>query len=88
MKSFIIKDIEFALDAIEQFYIAVIVKTGYKNETTEVSLKWFESEAKGRVEFVAFCITIVTKSKKRYQFLFKTRGELDRQMSLISSQIG
>jgi hypothetical protein len=88
MKSFEIENKKFNLDNIKQFYVASIVKTGYKDETTEVSLDWYESEGKGRVELVGFGIIIITKDKNRHQFLFKTKDELDRQMSLIAREIG
>jgi len=88
MRSFKIKDMKFILDDIKRLYVAVIIKTGYRDETTEISLEWFESEGIGRVELVGFGIFVITKDKQKYQFLFKTREELDREMSLISSQIG
>ena len=42
------KDIN--LSNIKQLYPAAIVKTGYEDETTQVSLEWLEIEAKGKVE--------------------------------------
>ena len=78
---------EFFLSDIKRFYTAVVIKSGYEDETTEVSLEWFESEGRGRVELLYYGIFITTKDGKKHQFLFKTRDELDIQMSSIIYQI-
>jgi len=87
MKTFNIQNKKFNLENIKQFYTASIVKTGYKDETTEVSLDWYEREGKGKVELLAFGVFVVTKDGKKHSFIFKTRDELDMQMKLILEEI-
>ncbi len=73
MKSFKIKDRIFKLSDIKRFYTAVVIKSGYGDEVTEISFKWFDSEGKGRVEPIGFGIFIITKDEHKYQFLVLTQ---------------
>ena len=45
-----IQEKTFDTAKITQLYPAAVVKTGYENETTQVSLEWLDVEAKGKVE--------------------------------------
>ena len=85
MRKLIIEDNEFNLKDIKQLYPAVLVKTGYKDETTEMSLEWLDVEAKGRVEIAGYGLFIL--SDKKYSFIYKSRDDLDSAISLIAKQL-
>ena len=78
---------EFESRDIKRLYPAVLVKTGYKDETTEVSLEWIEIEAKDRVEIVNYGIFIILQNEKRHSFLYKDRFNLDNAIALLSKQL-
>jgi len=87
MKKLTIENKEFNLKDIKQLYPAVLVKTGYKDETTEMSLEWIDTEAKGRVEIAGYGLFISIDNNKKYSFIYKTRKELDKAIGLISQQV-
>jgi len=86
MKKLTIENKEFNLKEIKKLYPAVIVKTGYKDETTQMSLEWLDTESKGRVEVVGYGIFIDTDSEK-HSFIYNSREELDYAIGLLSKQI-
>jgi hypothetical protein len=79
------KDIN--LSNIKQLYPAAIVKTGYEDETTQVSLEWLEIEAKGKVEVVGFQIFVELKDSEKFSFFYDTKEQLFDSISKISKQI-
>ena len=82
-----IKDKEFDTAKITQLYPAAVVKTGYENETTQVSLEWLDVEAKGKVEVVGFGIFLHLGEKDKHTFMFDTKEEMDEEIGYIASQI-
>ena len=87
MKKIVIEEKEFYLKDIKQLYPAVLVKTGYKDETTEMSLEWIDLEAKGRVEVAGYGLFILSSEDKKYSFIYKSRDELDSAISLVAKQL-
>jgi len=87
MKKLTIEDKTFNLKDIKQLYPAGIVKTGYEDETTEVSLEWIEIESKGRVEIVGYALCIVVEDEKKEIFIYKSRDELDIAMGEVARQL-
>ena len=87
MSKITIEEKTFNLKEIKQLYPAVLVKTGYKDETTEMSLEWIDVESKGRVEVAGYGIFIVISDEEKHSFIYKNREELDRAIGLLSSQI-
>jgi len=87
MSKITIEEKIFNLKEIKQLYPAVLVKTGYKDETTEMSLEWIDVESKGRVEVAGYGIFIVISDEEKHSFIYKNREELDRAIGLLSSQI-
>ncbi len=87
MKKLTIEDKTFNLKDIKQLYPAVLVKTGYEDETTEMSLEWIDTESKGRVEIAGYGLFIVIDEKTKHSFVFKTREELDALIVKISQQL-
>jgi len=82
-----IEDREFNTKDIKQLYPAGIVKTGYKDETTEVSLEWLDIEAKGKVEIMGYAIFIHLKDNEKISFIYKTKELLDIAIGKLSKQL-
>ncbi len=82
-----IEDMQFDTAQIAQLYPAAIVKTGFEDETTQVSLEWLEIESKGRVELVEFGIFIQTKDLERFAFYYKSKEALDAAIAKIAAQL-
>ncbi len=71
-----IKNKEFDTVDITQLYPAAVIKTGYEDETTQVSLEWLDVEAKGKVDVVGFGIFIHLGEEEKYSFIFDTKEEM------------
>ena len=82
-----IKNKEFNTVDITQLYPAAVIKTGYEDETTQVSLEWLDVEAKGKVDVVGFGIFIHLGEEEKYSFIFDTKEEMDEEIGSIASQI-
>ncbi len=82
-----IKEKQFDTAKITQLYPAAVVKTGYEDETTQVSLEWLDVEAKGKVEVVGFGIFIHLGEEEKYTFMFDTKEEMDEEIGYIASQL-
>ncbi len=88
MSTIIIEDKEFDLKDVKNLYPAVLVKTGYDDvETTEMSLEWIDLESKGRVEVAGYGIFVVISDEEKHSFIYKTREELDKAVSLLAIQL-
>ncbi len=82
-----IKEKQFDTAKITQLYPAAVVKTGYEDETTQVSLEWLDVEAKGKVEVVGFGIFIHIGEEEKHTFMFDTKQEMDEEIGYIASQL-
>jgi len=82
-----IKNKEFDTVDITQLYPAAVIKTGYEDETTQVSLEWLDVEAKDKVDVVGFGIFIHLGEEEKYSFIFDTKEEMDEEIGSIASQI-
>jgi hypothetical protein len=87
MQKLIIKDKIFNIKDIKQLYPAVLVKTGYGDETTEMSLEWIDNESKGRVNVVGYGVFIVISDNQKYSFIYKSREEMDECIGVIAKQL-
>jgi len=87
MSKITIEENIFDLKEIKQLYPAVLVKTGYEDETTEMSLEWIDVESKGRVEVAGYGIFIVISDTEKYSFIYKDRAELDIAIGKLANQI-
>ncbi len=87
MSKITIEEKTFNLKDIKQLYPAVIIKTGYKDETTEMSLEWIEVESKGRVDIVGYGIYIITSDEEKHIFKYETRKELDESVGKLATQL-
>jgi len=82
-----IKEKQFDTAKITQLYPAAVVKTGYEDETTQVSLEWLDVEAKGKVEVVGFGIFIHLGEEEKHTFMFDTKEQMDEEIGYIASQL-
>jgi len=81
-----IEDKQFDTKEITQLYPAVVIKTGYEEETTQVSLEWIEVEGKGKVEIVAYGVFVNLGEDEKYSFMFDTKEEMDVAIGKIAAQ--
>jgi len=82
-----IEEKQFDTKEITQLYPAVVIKTGYKEETTQVSLEWIEIEGKGKVEVVGYGIFVNLGEDQKYSFVFDTKKEMDIVIGKIAAQL-
>ena len=82
-----IEDKEFDTKNITQLYPAAVVKTGYEDETTQVSLEWIEVEAKGKVEIVGYGLFVHLGEEEKHTFMFDTKEEMDAAAGRIAAQL-
>jgi hypothetical protein len=84
-----IEDKEFDTKKITQLYPAAVIKTGYEDETTKVSLEWLDLEAEGRVEveIVGFGIFVHMGEDEKHEFVYPTRQEMDNLAGMIAAQL-
>lgn len=82
-----IEEKQFDTKEITQLYPAAVVKTGYEDETTQVSLEWIEVESKGKVEIVGYGIFVHLGEEEQHSFVFDTREEMDEAIGRVASQL-
>ena len=82
-----IQNKQFDTANITQLYPAAVVKTGFEDETTQVSLEWLDIEAKGKVEVVGFGIFLHLGEEEKHTFMFDTKEEMDEEIGTIASQL-
>lgn len=82
-----IEDKQFDTKEMTQLYPAVLIKTGYEDETTQVSLEWIDTEAKGKVEIVGYGVFVNLGEEEKHSFIFDTREEMDEAIAKIASQL-
>ena len=82
-----IQEKQFETGDITQLYPAAVVKTGYKDETTQASLEWLDTESKGKVEVVGYGIFVHLGEGEKHSFVFPTREEMDAEAGRIAAQI-
>jgi len=82
-----IQNKQFDSAKITQLYPAAVVKTGFEDETTQVSLEWLDVEAKGKVEVVGFGIFLHLGEEEKHTFMFDSKEEMDEEIGQIASQL-
>ncbi len=82
-----IEDREFKLADISQLYPSAMIKTGYEDELTPISLEWIDSQKDNPdVIVVKYAIFVHLKDKSVSSFFYKSKEELDRALEKLSSQ--
>jgi len=82
-----IEDKQFDTQEITQLYPAVVIKTGYEDETTQVSLEWIEVEGKDKVEVVGYGLFLILAEEEKHSFIFDTKEEMDEAAGKIAAQL-
>ena len=82
-----IQNKQFDSAKITQLYPAAVIKTGFEDETTQVSLEWLDVEAKGKVEVVGFGIFLHLGEEEKHTFMFDSKEEMDEEIGQIASQL-
>lgn len=82
-----IQEKTFDTKEITQLYPAAVIKTGYEEETTQVSLEWLDVEAQGKVEVVGYGIFLHLGEENRHTFMFDSKEEMDEEIGRIASQL-
>lgn len=82
-----IQEKKFDTSKITQLYPAAVVKTGYEDETTQVSLEWLDVEAKGKVELVGYGIFLHLGEEEKLSFMFDTKEEMDAEIAALARQL-
>ncbi len=82
-----IQNKQFDTARITQLYPAAVVKTGFEEETTQVSLEWLDTESQGRVEVVGFGIFLYLDDEEKHTFMFNSKEEMDEEIGQIASQL-
>ena len=82
-----IQEKTFDTKEITQLYPAAVIKTGYEDETTQVSLEWLDVEAQGKVEVVGYGIFLHLGEENRHTFMFDSKEEMDEEIGRIASQL-
>jgi len=82
-----IEDKQFDTKEITQLYPAVVIKTGYEDETTQVSLEWIEVEGKDKVEVVGYGLFLILAEEEKHSFIFDTKEEMDEAAGKIAAQL-
>jgi len=82
-----IENKKFDTKDLTQLYPACVIKTGYKEETTQVSLEWIDVESKGKVEIVGYGIFVHLGEEEKHSFVFDTREEMEEAIGRVAKQL-
>jgi len=77
----------FETAEITQLYPAVIVRTGYEEETTQMSLEWYDEEGRGRVEIEGYALFVQVGEAERRSFLYEKREALEAEIGRVAKQL-
>lgn len=84
-----IENQEFDTDDITQLYPAAMIKTGYNDEVTQISLEWVDmQEGNADVTVVNYAIFIHKRDRSVTSFPFSDRTALHEAMDALAEQIG
>ncbi len=78
----------FDTNDITQLYPAAMIKTGYNDEVTQISLEWVDmQEENSDVEVVNYAIFIHKKDRSVASFPYENREALYIAMDALASQM-
>jgi len=85
---FTIEGESFDTDNITQLYPAAMIKTGYNQEVTQISLEWVDmQEGNVDVEVVNYAIFIHKKDRSVASFPYHDRTALQEAMDALAEQM-
>ena len=83
-----IENQEFNTDDITQLYPAAMIKTGYNDEVTQISLEWVDmQEGNSDVEVVNYAIFIHKRDRSVASFPYHDRTALQKAMDALAAQM-
>ncbi len=83
-----IENQEFDTDDITQLYPAAMIKTGYNDEVTQISLEWVDmQEGNADVTVVNYAIFIHKRDRSVASFPFSDRTALQVAMDALAEQM-
>jgi menaquinone-dependent protoporphyrinogen IX oxidase len=83
-----IQETSFDTDEMTQLYPAAMIKTGYNEEVTQISLEWIDmQEGNSDVVIVDYAIFVHKKDGSITSFLYKTREALQEAMEALAAQM-
>jgi hypothetical protein len=83
-----IKNQTFDTDDITQLYPAAMIKTGYHDEVTQISLEWIDmQEGNSDVVIVNYAIFIHKKDGSINSFFYESREALQEAMQALAVQM-
>jgi hypothetical protein len=83
-----IEDQAFDTDDITQLYPAAMIKTGYNEEVTQISLEWVDmQEGNSDVTVVNYAIFIHKRDRSVASFPYHDREALQVALDALASQI-
>jgi hypothetical protein len=82
-----LEDYKIESGDITRLYPAAIVFTGADQETTQVSLEWFDKLSKDKVELVTFAIFLHLKNGEVKEFRYASRDLLEEAIITLASQM-
>jgi hypothetical protein len=75
---------KFDTDKIKQLYPAAMIPTGYKDELTQISLEWYDTEDSG-IEAKKWAIFIHLADKSVLPFYYQTREKLENAIEKLAN---
>ncbi len=85
---FSIEGESFDTDDITQLYPAAMIKTGYAEEVTQISLEWVDmQEGNSDVTVVNYAIFIHKRDRSVTSFPYQTRSALQEALDTLAEQI-
>ena len=83
-----IENQKFDSDDITQLYPAAMIKTGYNEEVTQISLEWVDMQAENAdVTVVNYAIFIHKRDRSVASFPYHDREALERAMEALAVQM-
>jgi len=82
-----IEDREFKKENIQRLYPAAMIKSGYEDELTPISLEWMESQMDNKdVELVKYAIFVHEKNGAVTPFYYEDLPKLQEALDKLSQQ--
>ncbi len=79
---------EFDTDDITQLYPAAMIKTGYNDEVTQISLEWIDmQEGNSDIVIVNYAIFIHKRNRAVTSFPYPDREALQEAMDALAAQM-
>ncbi len=78
----------FDTDDITQLYPAAVIKTGYNDEVTQISLEWIDmQEGNSDIVIVNYAIFIHKRDRSVVNFPYHDRESLEQAMEELAEQM-